>query len=362
MKFTDCYIYPWALPAVVIGLLLLAAGCAKPPKDDLESARAALEEAAISGALDYAEPSYRAAEALLRSGWIELARQNGRFFAFRNYHDADSLLSLARDWAQLAKQRAGDSLAILQGGVGEVIPQVEQQLKQWESALEGSLVYYEARDDWQNAHLQIDIARRLTEQEEYAEAFTAVKKARSYLEHIADLVGTHAADESRQLQLWRKWVTETVDASRRSRKYALIVDKSAHKTYLVKAGKLMKSYNAELGYNSARQKLFSGDAATPEGRYEIIKERQRGSQYYKALLLNYPNEEDKRRFAENKRRGVISRRAGIGGLIEIHGTGGRNRDWTEGCIALTNRDIDDLMRHVDVGTPVTIVRKSDQWP
>ena len=47
--------------------------------------------------------------------------------------------------------------------------------------------------------------------------------------------------------------------------------------------------------------------------------------------------------------------AGIGGLIEIHGEGGRGRDWTRGCVALANPDIDDLFRHVEVGTPVTIV-------
>jgi len=90
--------------------------------------------------------------------------------------------------------------------------------------------------------------------------------------------------------------------------------------------------------------------------------RHRGTRYYKALMINYPNERDRQIFAQNKSRGVISKRARIGGLIEIHGEGGRNDDWTEGCIALTNREMDQIMQYATVGTPVTIVRRSDRWP
>jgi L,D-peptidoglycan transpeptidase YkuD (ErfK/YbiS/YcfS/YnhG family) len=89
---------------------------------------------------------------------------------------------------------------------------------------------------------------------------------------------------------------------------------------------------------------------------------KRASKYYRALLLDFPNSADKQRFRENKSKGVISSRAGIGKNIEIHGSGSRNEDWTEGCVALSNADMDHLLRHVGAGTPVTIVRRSDQWP
>ncbi len=79
------------------------------------------------------------------------------------------------------------------------------------------------------------------------------------------------------------------------------------------------------------------------------------SKYYRALLLDYPNDADRERFAAAQRRGEIPRDARIGGLIEIHGEGGRGQNWTEGCVALSNRDIDDLFPRVSVGTPVTIV-------
>jgi len=74
-----------------------------------------------------------------------------------------------------------------------------------------------------------------------------------------------------------------------------------------------------------------------------------------ALLLDYPNAEDRRRFDEARRAGRVARNASLGGLIEIHGEGGRGRDWTKGCVALSNVEIQDLYSRVAVGTPVTIV-------
>jgi len=77
--------------------------------------------------------------------------------------------------------------------------------------------------------------------------------------------------------------------------------------------------------------------------------------YYKALLLDYPNREDLQRIAAAKDQGIIPRNAGPGALIEIHGEGGRGVDWTNGCVAVTNPQMDQLFQWVRVGTPVTIV-------
>jgi murein L,D-transpeptidase YafK len=79
------------------------------------------------------------------------------------------------------------------------------------------------------------------------------------------------------------------------------------------------------------------------------------TKYYKALLLDYPNDEDKEKFKSEISNGSLPSSAMIGGLIEIHGNGGKGIDWTEGCIALTDKEIDFVYRNVKVGTPVTIV-------
>ena len=103
-------------------------------------------------------------------------------------------------------------------------------------------------------------------------------------------------------------------------------------------------------------KRSQGDRATPEGRYRIVKKKDVGqSIYHRALLLDYPNAEDRKRFAAAMKRGEIPRASAIGGLIEIHGDGGRGQNWTDGCVALRNSDMDELFARVPVGTRVTIV-------
>ena len=158
------------------------------------------------------------------------------------------------------------------------------------------------------------------------------------------------------LRTWRGWTEQTIEESRRTGDTAIIVDKLRRRVVLYKAGKAVASYAAELGANGLCRKEHSGDRATPEGRYRVIEAKQApASRYNKALLIDYPNDEDRMRFALGRRRGTIPARAGIGSLIEIHGDGGEGRDWTDGCVALTNEDMDRLYAHVRAGTPVTIV-------
>jgi murein L,D-transpeptidase YafK len=197
---------------------------------------------------------------------------------------------------------------------------------------------------------------------EYEEARESMSVAHTWMKRLGESLNRYDNDQAGALNVWRRWVQETLDDSRATGGYAVVVDKSAHKAYLVKAGTPIRTYNCDLGYNSARQKMFAGDGATPEGKYVVSVSKPRGSRYYKALLINYPNEADRKRFSDNKSKGVISQRARVGNLIEIHGNGGRNRDWTEGCVALTDRDMDNIMQFVGVGTPITIVRRSDRWP
>jgi L,D-peptidoglycan transpeptidase YkuD (ErfK/YbiS/YcfS/YnhG family) len=158
------------------------------------------------------------------------------------------------------------------------------------------------------------------------------------------------------LRLWHAWAVQTIEESRRTGKTAVLIDKLRRRLTLYRAGRVIASYPAELGANGLVRKEHSGDRATPEGRYHIIRaKRAPETKYNKALLINYPNDEDRMRFALGRTRGTISRRAGIGSLIEIHGDGGEGRDWTDGCVALTNEDMDRLFAHVGVGVPVTIV-------
>lgn len=157
------------------------------------------------------------------------------------------------------------------------------------------------------------------------------------------------------LRVWRGWAAEAVERSR-FEGTVLVVDKLKRRVEVYSGGKLIDSFRADLGAHGLKPKLYAGDMATPEGRYRVTEVRHSGAtKYYKALMLNYPNEEDRARYATARREGRVPRGRGIGSLIEIHGDGGRGEDWTEGCIALTNKDMDRLFRHVRKGMPVTIV-------
>jgi L,D-peptidoglycan transpeptidase YkuD (ErfK/YbiS/YcfS/YnhG family) len=343
-------------------LALSGAGCEDAPVARLQNAKDALEHAATAGAVRYSEQTYRQAEELLQTGWMELARQNGHLAPFRSYAKADSLLQLATTLALQAETKTTDSLSSMLALTNTELTEMKDELAEWLEALNGSLAGFNVKDYWLRAELNIQIAEGLMKKAEYDDARVSMAKARTFMTRLGKILEAHADDEAKKIGVWRRWVQQTLDQSRSANSYALIVDKAAHRTYLVKSGRLIHSYPCELGYNSSRQKLFAGDAATPEGMYEVTSARQRGSKYYKALLINYPNAADRKRFAENKAKGIISQRARIGNWIEIHGEGGKNKDWTQGCVALTNKDMDHIMQYVAVGTQVTIVRKSDQWP
>jgi len=340
---------------------LIFLSCEKPPTMLLDNAKLALKRAEDSGALRYAEQDFRAAQEIMRSGWMEMARQNGRLGPFRNYHNADSLLRLSISRSSDVIKRVQETIRSLDSLARGERLQLKNELDTWREALDGSLENFRAEKYWTEAEFAVRVSERLAANGEYQEAIDAVRKGRGSLRNLENTITEYINDQTRKIQTWRQWVRETLAESQSNGTSAIIIDKSAHKTFLVKGGRVIRTYDCELGYNSAHQKLFAGDGATPEGQYQITKIKY-NSKFYRALLINFPNSLDIRRFRENKSRGIISRYARVGALIEIHGNGGKNEDWTDGCVALSNNDMDHLLQFVAVGTPVTIVRKSDQWP
>ena len=120
-------------------------------------------------------------------------------------------------------------------------------------------------------------------------------------------------------------------------------------------GRLLKTYPVALGFNPVGHKQFEGDGKTPEGRY-IINDRNPNSGYHKNLGVSYPNEADKAYAAAQGK--------SPGGLIKIHGIkngwgsiGKRHlqRDWTDGCIAVTDEEIDELYRSVKHNAEIEIL-------
>jgi len=134
----------------------------------------------------------------------------------------------------------------------------------------------------------------------------------------------------------------------------VVVDKGARTLTLLRRGAVLKTYRVSLGGHPAGHKREEGDERTPEGVYRIDSRNARSSAHL-ALHVSYPSPADA---ARARARGVRP-----GGLIMVHGIlnglgwlGRLHRlmDWTDGCVAVTNREMDEIWRAVPVGTPIEI--------
>lgn len=118
--------------------------------------------------------------------------------------------------------------------------------------------------------------------------------------------------------------------------------------YLLGGNAALRAFDIELGSNPIGPKQMEGDGRTPEGFY-VINRRNPNSEYHLSVGISYPNEQD---LALAQARGVLP-----GSDIFIHGTPREKRrssDWTAGCIAVTNQEIEDLYAMVRDGTPIYI--------
>ena len=129
----------------------------------------------------------------------------------------------------------------------------------------------------------------------------------------------------------------------------VVVDKSDRNMWLFHNDEVLKTYDVDLGRSPSGHKQVEGDGKTPEGDY-IIDRRNPNSQYHLSIGISYPNEQD---VAFAKAQGKEP-----GGEIFIHGRsryrGGNYGDWTAGCIAVTDREVETIYAMVRDGTPITI--------
>jgi len=129
----------------------------------------------------------------------------------------------------------------------------------------------------------------------------------------------------------------------------VIVYKGQRKMHLMHFGEALRSYEFDLGFAPYGHKGEEGDGRTPEGEY-IINRRNPNSKFHLSIGINYPNAND---IANAKAAGVKS-----GGDIFIHGQPNafvpKGADWTAGCIAVTNKEMERVYAMVDNGTPISI--------
>jgi murein L,D-transpeptidase YafK len=151
---------------------------------------------------------------------------------------------------------------------------------------------------------------------------------------------------SRRSPAWSALPTGTIDR--------LIVVKQERTLYLVRGGQLVKTYRVALGRQPRGTKIYQGDGRTPEGSYQLSAFNA-ASRFHRSLRVSYPNEHDR---ALSKALGQAA-----GGDIMIHGLAPERRsygsehwrfNWTNGCIAVTDQEIEEIWQRVEIGTPIEI--------
>ncbi len=127
------------------------------------------------------------------------------------------------------------------------------------------------------------------------------------------------------------------------------VHKAARKMYLLHGTRVLESYDVGLGFAPTGHKEFEGDGKTPEGTY-FINRRNPNSEYHLSLGISYPNDADREYAASIDKE--------PGGDIFIHGAPDKRvpiRDWTFGCIAVTDKEVEWIYAMVRDGTPIYIM-------
>ncbi len=135
----------------------------------------------------------------------------------------------------------------------------------------------------------------------------------------------------------------------------VLVVKSERRLYLLRDNKVWRSYRIALGRSPVGHKVFEGDGRTPEGLY-VLDRKNAGSRFYRSIHISYPSS-----FDVSEARDYGGR---PGGLVMLHGqpSNGPNGyhdylrwDWTEGCIAVSNAEMDEIWTATEEGTPIEIL-------
>lgn len=349
--------------ALLVGLALLITGLRpKPPTVPFTQAREALTRARHAEAASYAETPMKAAEAAWAAALSAWQHENTRWFLVRDFRQATLEAQTATRSATEAAARADAVRDSLKAVATSSLLFLQEETTHLKRQLDG-LPHNKARHEaLAKAITLLNSAERALSQRNYRAAARDVQDAATHTamvnRRVSELLGAYLAD----LPTWRRWHEETLAWSTRHQAPALIVDKMARRCYVYVGGQLRATYPVELGPRWMGDKWYEGDLATPEGTYRVTRKLGVGeTRYHRALLINYPNDHDRQRFAEAKRRGDLPADARIGGLIELHGQGGRGANWTNGCVALNNPDMEALFQLASIGTPITIVGAL-AWP
>jgi L,D-peptidoglycan transpeptidase YkuD (ErfK/YbiS/YcfS/YnhG family) len=323
------------------------------PQASVEAARTALREVHAAAGIDSAQLAR--VDSLGAVMERLYAAERARLLRLRRPEALAQLARAVAESAQSATKAAADNRARLLVRIGQRTDDLSARLDALRPRIRTMPGDRRLQRVFAGADLSLSQVQRLQRQHELAALPVAVDSAEAAIGRAENLLDRRLArlhDPHLRAQ-WQALVETTVAATRGGH-VAIVIDKLRRRCVLVKDRRKIAQYRAEFGRNGLADKLHAGDGATPEGDYKVTA-RNAASRYYKALVLNYPNASDLAGYQAARRRGLVPQGRGPGGLIEIHGHGGRESDWTDGCVALRDDDMEALFKVAEVGTPVVIV-------
>jgi hypothetical protein len=327
-----------------------------PPVDEMQAARDLIFEAWSSGADQHSFDLLKESENYYDSAMLCWQNDNEKIFFKRDYKRIRKYALQSAEFADKARDRTIAQNSGQKIKLREKLDNLMKEIDDFNSVYHRFPLPQSAKVEYSKSNLYLSEAERyladgqnvLCEKKIVDAGIAIYNSYRKTIAYLADYFESHSE--------WQQWAWNTIDSSIQKESSVIIVDKFSRKLFIYENGLLMNTFQIDLGANWIGDKKREGDKATPEGFYTVSEKMDsRKTRFYKALLLNYPNENDIQSFNLEKQNGTIHKSTRIGGLIEIHGLGGVGIDWTNGCIALKNSDMDIVYAYSSPGTMVTIV-------
>ncbi|HSG68018.1 MAG TPA: L,D-transpeptidase [Bacteroidales bacterium] len=326
------------------------------PDIELREARDRIAQAKQLESEKYSPKHFDMAETYYDSAITEWKSQNKKLFFLREHDRVKALAIRSASFAGKAIEESGSNASDLRSSLRGKIQYMNSLIDEYNTLYAHIPQAEKTQKAVFRGRLLMTEAFRAYESGDLHRSEDIVKEASALIEPSMKGLKRSLKEYFDNVPGWKDLVNKAVKKSASTGKVAIVVDKYAHKLYVYKSGKLLHTFKAELGPNWIGDKRYRGDNATPEGTYSVkTKKSGRETKYYKALLLDYPTAADKQNFEQAKKSGSLPKGAKIGSLIEIHGDGGRGVDWTNGCVALKNADMDVLFGLTSVNTSIVIV-------
>ncbi|MFT4834534.1 MAG: hypothetical protein ACI8WP_001295 [Flavobacteriaceae bacterium] len=326
------------------------------PSESLGNARKNLTKALKYEANLYAENEYKRATELYDSALTEWQFQNTVFPIVRDYKSAQAYALSASYWAEESYIKSIARAQNLSDLINSKLKSVERKLDNYRQNYGNLPISKKASKTYSSSEMLFAEAKLTSPSTDLHTSMVKLLAAEDLIDSLEESSNLLLKNYFESYHLWKKIFNNGVSTSLKNKSLLIVVDKFQHECQIYQNGQIKTKFNIELGPNWIGDKMYAGDKSTPEGAYKVLsKKKNANTIYHKALLIDYPNPLDKVRFEQNKIDGKIPKAKSIGGLIELHGHGTKGADWTDGCVAIANEDMDKLFDWTSVGTPVIIV-------